>query len=357
MTNPAQPRNGWGTTYMVAGFYGTSVTLHLSAWDVWFAYAIDDFSDHSTFTKFRVKNQSDMYTPVPTMTPYTITGLADTQHTIMIVRRNDGMGGVIQFNGLGLDNGKTMAVPTYAAPTRKMEFIGDSITCGSANEYSWSTPTPTPDIPCLWGNCIQNGDMAFGPQTARLLNAEWRTISRGGVGMYRNCNGCSPMNTMPEIYPFTYWETNPASPQGPVWNPATWQPDVIVIALGTNDSSQGTPDKTLFQAAYTNFLTTLRTDYPNAHIICTEPIPTWEGATQISTTGTYISEVVTNKADAAIHYMAFNNPPLTGFPLTSTEYANDSTHPLVSAHTKVANALVAWINANIMTDLVANHGW
>jgi len=343
LTDPTVAKNGWGTTYLVTGFYGTSLTLRLSAWDVWFGYAIDgDIEDHTKFTKFEVKNQKDQYNATPTQTPYTITGLSDGPHTIMIVRRTEAMSGVINFTGFGLDIGKTLFTPSYN-PTRKMEFIGDSITCGSYDEWQGSNPCPE-----QWGGCIQNGDMSFGPQLARMYGAEWRTTSRGGIGIYRNCNGCDPPATMPTVYPMTVFQMTPTP--APTYDFSSWQPDVVVIALGTNDFSSGTPDKTSFQTTYSDFLTSLRTYYPNAFILCTEPIPSWMGATA----GQYIQEVVNNKSDSRIFYIAINNPPITSdFPLPTTDYSGDNTHPIVSAHTKVANALKQWIDDNIKDDL----GW
>ncbi|MCX8125419.1 MAG: GDSL-type esterase/lipase family protein [Spirochaetes bacterium] len=342
-TDAVVAKSGWGTTYIIAGFYGTSLTLRLSAWDTRFAYAIDDFSDHKNFIKIRVKNQKDQYYATPTQTPYTITGLTDGPHKIMLVRTSEGMSGIVNFAGFGLDMGKTLYDPG-PRPTRKMEFIGDSITCGALNEWQGSNPCPNE-----WGGCISNGDLTFGPMLARMYGAEWMTICRGGIGIYRNCNGCNPPATMPTVYPKVFFEMTP-TPTTPDWNFSGWQADVVVIALGTNDFSSGTPDKTAFQNAYSNFLTTLRSYYPNAFILCTEPIPSWMG----KTAGDYINEVVTNKNDPKIFYVPINNPPIaSGFPLQSSEYAGDNTHPTVAAHEKIANALKGWIDANIKDDL----GW
>ena len=345
-TNPLAPRTGWGTSYIITSFAGTSIKLNFSAWDVWFSYAIDgDISNPDNFTNFEVRDQYNAGNALPSPTPLIITGLADTMHTIKIVRRNDGMGGKITFNGFGLDPGKTLGDPGPKA-AKKMEFIGDSITCGSVNEYAGSNPCPE-----QWGNCIQDGYMAFGPQLARLYNAEGRTISRGGVGIYRNCPGCDPPATIASIYNRVFWESTPTV--SPVWDFTSWQADVVVIALGTNDFSAGTPDETAFKAAYSGFLTDVRTYYPNAYILCTEPVPSWVG----TTAGVYISAVVTGKADSKILYVPLRNPAAAGFPLSAAEYANDNTHPLEAAHTKIAAALKTWMDANILADLQVNYGW
>jgi len=347
LSNPNTARNGWGTTYMIFGFTGTSIKINLSAWDVWFAYAIDDFSNHNNFTKVEIKNQYDQYYATPTQTPLIITGLADTSHTMMIVRRSEGMTGIVNFNGIELEPGKTTFNPGNIA-TRKMELIGDSITCGSHNEWQGSNPCPE-----QWGNCIQNGDMAFGPQLARMLNAQWRTISRGGIGMFRNCNGCDPPATIATVFPNVFFEMTP-TPSSPKWNFNSWQADVVVIALGTNDFSAGVPDENGFKTAYSDFLTALRGYYPNAYILCTEPIPSW-----VSTyAGQWIQAVVNGKGDSRIFYVPINNPPSPPYtPLQSSDYAGDNTHPIITGHTKIATVLYNWIMTNLYSSLQATHGW
>ncbi len=52
------------------------------------------------------------------------------------------------------------------------------------------------------------------------------------------------------------------------WNHHAFEPDVIVIDLGTNDFSDGKGDVgPTFQTTYTAFLTTLRAKHAAAHIV------------------------------------------------------------------------------------------
>jgi lysophospholipase L1-like esterase len=102
--------------------------------------------------------------------------------------------------------------------------------------------------------------------------------------------------TASTIYPNMYYESSGA---GTAWNFASWQADVVVVALGTNDFSAGDPGSANFKTAYLGFLTSLRTYYPGAYILCTEPIPAWVSANA----GTYIQEVVTAKSDTKDFYV------------------------------------------------------
>ena len=79
---------------------------------------------------------------------------------------------------------------------------------------------------------------------------------------------------MPQVYNLTLPEMTAGSA---TWTPASYQPDAIVVALGTNDFSPGpiNPDNTpvdgrammdvgAFATAYIAFVDALRADYPAA---------------------------------------------------------------------------------------------
>src|SRR5438105_2087046 len=99
-------------------------------------------------------------------------GLADGVHTLEFARRSEGGYGKTVVEAVLLDPGKTL----LAADTRphKIEIVGDSISAGFADE---GTNPSTPEN--------ENGYMAYGPQLARLLDAEWSVIAHSGQGMFR----------------------------------------------------------------------------------------------------------------------------------------------------------------------------
>lgn len=51
------------------------------------------------------------------------------------------------------------------------------------------------------------------------------------------------------------------------WDFSKFQPDIVCINLGTNDTSNDNYDITLFEAKYRTFLQRLRTLYPSAKIV------------------------------------------------------------------------------------------
>jgi lysophospholipase L1-like esterase len=130
-------------------------------------------------------------------------------------------------------------------------LIGDSITCGSGVEAT-STNAPecmqnglftrmvggvlTPQMG--YGQGVENGNLAYGPVLARQLNAEWHITCAGGIGLVRNYYN-RDSRTMPDVYDLMYPEDTAATP---AWDTTQFTPDVIVLALGTNDFSRESGD-------------------------------------------------------------------------------------------------------------------
>ncbi|MDJ1500004.1 hypothetical protein [Xanthocytophaga agilis] len=79
-----------------------------------------------------------------------------------------------------------------AKPVRKLEFIGNSITCGTVSDVS--------EILCdknQWYD-LHNAYMAYGPRTASELNAQWHLTSVSGIGLIHSC--CNMDIVMPQVF-------------------------------------------------------------------------------------------------------------------------------------------------------------
>jgi lysophospholipase L1-like esterase len=337
-SDPTNYRADWGAVYINAKFTGTSIGVKM--WDSAYQNRYQYIVDGGTPIQFYAN----------TSTAYSLaTGLANTTHTITFMRQTD-----CNLNGADITNfwGFTAADGTPATlvqpdpkPARRLEFIGDSISVGTADEAAaGSNPGNMPTN--------ENGYMAFGPQTARLLNAEYSVIARGGLGVYHNWNEAY---AGAEEHALDYYKQTLYNYSTPQWNFSNWQPDAVVIALGTNDTnsqwdtSASSLTTTAFEAAYQNLVTFIETQYPSAQVFCMEPIPQWcmqyDGAGTGSMPGqTYIQTVVTNMADSRVHYLQVNtsyNTPL----LTSAYYEDSTTHPTIAGDTLVANKLSQQIKA------------
>lgn len=156
--------------------------------------------------------------------------------------------GYLEFGGLRC----ARLLPPPPKPARRIEFIGNSITCGMG-----SVLVP---IPCDSGQWYDQHSayQAYGPTVARALNAQWHLTAVSGIGLMRSC--CDKPIVMPAVFDKLNQETNAGR-----WDFARYQPDVVTVCLGQNDGIQ---DSTQFCNRYGAFLQTLRQKYPRAAIVC-----------------------------------------------------------------------------------------
>lgn len=195
--------------------------------------------------------------------------LSDTKHTIEIFKRTEAVVGESIFLGFQLSKNKNLS-PLKNKDSRKIEFIGDSFTCGYGNEVS--IPASPEGNPLTGFHSInENNYTAWGALTCRNLEAQYHCTAFSGKGVYRNIDG-STYETIPDMYN----RVNPTNPF-PIWNTNNYIPDVIVIHLGTNDfglERTTTPDmvdSSAFVNSYISFVERLRIYYPSAKIICVVP--------------------------------------------------------------------------------------
>ena len=125
------------------------------------------------------------------------------------------------------------------------------------------------------------------------------------------------------------------------WDFTSWQPDVFILALGTNDFSDDTTphiEEALYVAAYTDFLTTLRSYYPDTVIFCLSPFKEGEPWDEARA---YQALAVEQMADSNMHAI---NPVGNGTTEAWLSYPEDfipgdEYHPHIDGHTKIATEL------------------
>lgn len=118
----------------------------------------------------------------------------------------------------------------------KIEFIGDSITCGYGIEGVWEKDTFTTKQ--------ERADLSYAFQTAKILNADFHCCSWSGIGIISNYVDPATVNLpdthwlMPAVWPYTDKSLSLRLGIEPeVWDEAKFSPDIVVIHLGTNDTS------------------------------------------------------------------------------------------------------------------------
>ncbi len=185
---------------------------------------------------------------------------------LCLVKYSEAAFGKVGIKSLSID-GEQLPRP---APTRqrRLEFIGDSITCGYGNEGDWMVD--------VFNTTQENPWDAYAAITARTLNADYHLVSWSGIGIISNWTDQEVPNEewlMPELYPYTDKACDLALGKEPErWDYHGYVPDCIVINLGTNDNSytKGIPERVaMFAEKYDQFLRQVRSCNPDSVILCT----------------------------------------------------------------------------------------
>jgi lysophospholipase L1-like esterase len=241
-SDPLAPRFDWPAVSISAVFQGTSVGILLD----------DGNNDFDAF----IDGKLQQVIVTDDAAQYTVGGLKPGTHSLLLVKRTEASFGIVVFKGLILENGMSLLKPP-SPPSRRIEFVGDSLACGAEVEDMNASCEPSHFRPTA------NGYLAFGPLAARALNADYRVTSYSGTGILAKF-GVVKM-TMPAYYPRVL-----AGLDDQVIDPHQWAPDAVVIELGGNDFFSGgtPPSQDEFESAYRKFIAVLRADYPKAQIFC-----------------------------------------------------------------------------------------
>ncbi|MBP3611479.1 MAG: GDSL family lipase [Lachnospiraceae bacterium] len=165
-------------------------------------------------------------------------------------------------------------LPPPAAKEKKIEVIGDSITCGYGIEGIVEKDTFTTAQENPWN--------AYGCRVARTLDTEVSLISWSGNGIishYVEETVNEPRNDeplMPELYRYADLSADLRRGKAPAEyiqrDFTEYQPQLVIINLGTNDGSytRYMPERgRAFVNGYVKFLREVREVNPSANILCT----------------------------------------------------------------------------------------
>ena len=233
--------------------------------------------------------------------------------------------GVLSFSA---DGKLTAAKP---CSERRIEFVGDSITCGFGIEGksvcdNFKTSTENPLI-------------NYASLTANGLGAEYQLTSWTAIGVYSNSvkdeSVTEPDNawTMPVIYDYTDKAVDGMLGNEPEkWDFSRFAPQLIIVNLGTNDKdfTRGIPERTAaFENCYREFIVHIREKNPQAHIICA-----------LGAMGRELLPQVEN----AVKALADERITSLGFDVQREEDGIGSEwHPSAVTHRKMADKLIAEI--------------
>jgi hypothetical protein len=309
-SDPSAPSHSWPGVYIYAEFEGTSIGIMTDDNACWYNIFID-----SIIVQVFHGTSEGVHS-------YTLaSGLTDGRHSILITKRGETSWTKFSFLGFILDESKNL-LPPPERPVKKIEFIGDSYTSASGNEWTKACKTPNDSFTNIY--------KGFCSIIARHYNAQYQITSRGGIGLVLDYNGDYNMN-MPSFFDRALMY----SPL-PKWDFSKWIPDLVVVCLGINDYqgwdgyySAISQDRTaLFRRKYHDFLAAIMGEYSGAYILAV-------AANDIEWLKTNISKVVTEEntmGHSTVHYAHFPR-------YSDKEYVNEG-HPNVTAHQKIADTLI-----------------
>lgn len=194
-------------------------------------------------------------------------GLENRAHTVIIHKRSESINEVCGFHGLVIED-RAELLPLPPPPERRIEFIGDSHTVGYGNEFPFTECSPEEHDSVFMSST--NTRLAFGPITARMLDAQYHVNAVSGKGLVRNYNWEGRGKEFLYYYGKTLVNPMNDTADSPNWDFSRWIPQVAVINLGINDFQKEPPhaDPDLFYERYHGLLDKTRKRYPGVKIIC-----------------------------------------------------------------------------------------
>jgi len=256
-------------------------------------------------------------------------GLKNKKHSLQLFKRTEWDKGKTLFYGFEFPE-KTKLLAPPAPKKRKIEFFGNSITCGYAIEDNSGKDR--------WFGCFQNNYLTYAAITARHFDAQYYCTSKSGIGI--------AISWFPLLMPEMYDRTDPTDTASK-WDFSKYTPDLVVINLFQNDSwlvnkpeheqfkyrfGTKAPDPDFIINAYKSFVSSIRQKYPNASIICA--LGSMDATQEGSVWPGYIQKAVDQLNDAKMYTHFF-------------KFKNTGGHPNVAEQQAMADDLIDFIDKNI----------
>ena len=277
----------WGGAYFKLKFTGKRVKMSLG---------------HKSNYYVRIDNGPWIsYKNVTGIIEITPTPLSQGTHTLSVAQGKD-YDYQFDFMGITLDQGaRLLNIDDNTAISELIEWIGDSITSGytdpqaEVSDYAWVC--------------------------SEMLGVEHTQIAYPGINLVSGYHGQGMDIQYRKERSLKY-------PAAKDWDFSTYDAQVIVINLGTNDVNNHVPG-VVFEQKYEAFLSDLRKQFPKAEIFA---MRTFSGAMATQTKAAV--QARSKEGDTKLHFINTENWLKKG-----TDDFTDGTHPSESGHLKVARLL------------------
>lgn len=243
------------------------------------------------------------------------------EHSVILQKRNEGENGATATISAFETNGDFL--PGEPFKERKIEFIGDSYTCGYGAEASG----PRDRFRVEEENC----NLTYAAIIGRYFNADISLVSHSGIGIVRNYADTNRGKIMITRYPQAFDMI-----EEPLWDAKNsgFLPDIVIIYLGTNDFSVGRqPLLDIWCKNYAKLISQVRDNYgEDVPILCM-------ASKADESMGAYVSEAVRRSGDKNVGWIAICGKGLND----SSDLGADS-HPNYAGHRKVASCVIPYVS-------------
>ena len=238
----------------------------------------------------------------------------------------------------------------------KLEFIGDSITSGEGTYGAKADED--------WLSMYMSSSRSYPVMVSDALNADYRLFSQGGWGVLCGWDN-NPRHNIPSRYEMLCGPDGGESGKKPAldkpYDFESWQPDAIIVNLGTNDAGAfdqpswqdpesgeifcqrrdpdgacNEEDLSRFKQAVIDFLAMLRRNNPSAHIL-------WV----YGMLGCSLSSAINDAVNSYCNQSGDGNTAFLQLPDTTEETTGSRAHPGPGSHAGTAGILTEYLKKKL----------
>lgn len=286
----------------------------------WVAVFLDDMA--TPIRRFEISSPNETWLLFQSTEPQT--------HRIRLTKLTEN---TKSFLGIEAFTMEGQLLPTPKAPKKRVEFVGDSITCGYGN-LSLDAARP-------FYSDEEDGYLAYGPRAARKLGVEYSIVSVSGITAVQH-PGWPGQFPMEDLYRYTDRVLQEKLGQKPQeWDFAAHHNDAVVLNLGTNDNyailfGNDPAEEAAFGGKYLRFVREIRElNGPDTQIICA-----------LGTMNYYLWDVIqdtvrayqTETGDRNIHTFKLK-------PMHPMDGIGASGHPSMATHIKMSDEIAGMLRS------------
>ncbi len=285
-------------------FYGTALALEFASTtyeenlEAWATVWVDDKPAVVRITK------EAYYVVAKGLDPNTV-------HNVKVAKRSESNSSAMIINNIKISTDGRLYTAKPLKTDRYIEVLGDSISCGFGNLWTGGDD----DLSTQY----EDGSNTFATMIADHFDAQLTVSCISGIGVGNSKNEPWP------LLPVYQKEDNRSNE---LYDFSKKIPDVVIIGLGTNDDAYNNTG-TEFCEGVREYVSFVRGNYPDAHIIWTYGVMGQKNMSNLQTT----IDAMVREGDSKLYFVPLAAP--SGDELPMGLYG----HPSMKAHQRMARVL------------------